>query len=114
MGRGQDPDPYREGKGRLSVSLIWRGEAIRDVQEAYNWYEARSKGTGEQLLAELEEYVDFVLDRPTGNPKWRSRYRKITLKKFPYQVIYRVEKETIVIYSVFHNKRNPSRWGRPR
>jgi len=98
----------------MSTSLIWRGEAIRDVQEAYNWYEAESKGTGERLLAELDEFVAFILEHPGGLPKWRSRYRKMTLKKFPYQVIYQYEKDTVVIHSVFHSSRNPSRWGRPR
>jgi plasmid stabilization system protein ParE len=98
----------------MSTKLIWRGEAVRDVQEAYDWYEARSKGTGERLLAELDEFVAFILEHPDGLPKWRSRYRKVTLKTFPYQVVYRFEKSTIIIHSVFHSSRNPSRWGRRR
>ncbi len=97
----------------MSVRLVWRGEAIRDVQEAYDWYEAGSKGTGERLLAELDKYVAFILEHPNGPARWRSRYRKMTLKRFPYQVVYRFEKDTVIIYSVFHSKRDPKRWGRP-
>ena len=98
----------------MSTKLIWRGDAIRDVQEAYDWYEAQSKGTGERLIAELDEFVAFILEHPSGLPKWRSRYRKMTLSRFPYQVVYRFEKNTVIIYSVFHSSRNPSRWGRLR
>ena len=98
----------------MSATVVWRGEAIRDVQEAYDWYEAGTHGAGEELLAEIDEFVVFITQRPEGPAKWRSRYKKITLKRFPYQVVYCFERGTIVIYSVFHSHRNPSRWGRLR
>ena len=98
----------------MSAALVWRGEAIRDVQEAYDWYEERSKGTGERLLAELDEFVAFILEHSDGLPKWRSRYRMLTLRRVPYQIVFRVEKGGVVIYSVFHSNRNPSRWGSRR
>jgi plasmid stabilization system protein ParE len=96
----------------MSANVVWRGEAIRDVQEAYDWYEAGTNGVGEELLAEIDEFVAFIAQRPEGPAKWRSRYRKLTLKRFPYQVVYRFERGTVIIYSVFHSSRNPSRWGR--
>lgn len=98
----------------MSATVVWRGDAIRDVQEAFDWYEAQSKGTGERLLTEIDEFVAFITQRPVGPAKWRSRYRKVTLKRFPYQVVYRFERGAIIIYSVFHSSRNPSRWGRLR
>ncbi len=98
----------------MSATVVWRGEAIRDVQEAFDWYEGQSKGTGERLLTEIDEFVAFITQRPEGPANWRSRYRKVTLKRFPYQVVYRFERGAIIIYSVFHSSRNPSRWGRPR
>lgn len=97
----------------MSRPLIWRGEAIRDVQEAYDWYETQTKGTGERLLAEIDEFVSFIQEHPDGPPKWRARYRKMTLKRFPFQVIYRVEKRSVIVYSVFHSSRDPRKWGRP-
>jgi plasmid stabilization system protein ParE len=96
----------------MSANVVWRGEAIRDVQEAYDWYEAGTNGVGEELLAEIDEFVAFIAQRPEGPAKWHSRYRKLTLKRFPLQVVYRFERGTVIIYSVFHSSRNPSRWGR--
>lgn len=95
----------------MSAELIWRGEAIRDVQEAFDWYELRSAGTGHRLLSELDEYVAFILENAGGPARWRTRYGKMTLKRFPYQLIYRFERNTVIIYSVFHTKRDPKRWG---
>jgi len=88
----------------MSVRLVWRGGAIRDVQEVYNWFEAGSKGAGERLAAELEGYVAFILEHPNGPARWRSRYRKMIQKRFPYQVVSRFEKDTVIIYSAFHSK----------
>lgn len=98
----------------MSAPVVWRGEAIRDVQEAFDWYEGQSKGTGERLLTEIDEFVAFITQHPEGPAKWRSRYGKVTLQRFPYQVVYRLDNGMSIIYSVFHSKRDPGRWGRLR
>ena len=95
----------------MSAKVRWRDRAIHEAQEAYDWYEARSKDSGERLIAELDEHIDLLLKHPTGYPKWRSSYRKVTLKDFPFQVIYRFEKGTVTIFSIFHGKRDPKHWG---
>ncbi|HQV52147.1 MAG: type II toxin-antitoxin system RelE/ParE family toxin [Flavobacteriales bacterium] len=98
----------------MTSTLVWRGAAIRDLQLIYDQYEALSSGTGERFLSELDEYVTFVVDHPSANPKWRSHYRKITLVHFPYLVIYGYQKGTVTIFSIFHGKRNPAKWGKPK
>ncbi|HRO40099.1 MAG TPA: type II toxin-antitoxin system RelE/ParE family toxin [Flavobacteriales bacterium] len=97
----------------MSMEVEWRDRAIHETQDAYDWYEARSKGTGERFIAELDEHIAFMQKRPKGYPLWRYRFRKVTMLVFPYKIIYRVEGERIIIFSVFHNKRDPQRWGRP-
>lgn len=98
----------------MSMQVEWRHRAIHEAQDAYDWYEARSEGTGERFLAELDEHIDFILKRPNGYPKWRSSYRKVTMILFPYKVIYHIDGERIIVFSVFHNKRDPEHWGRVR
>ncbi|MBP8823846.1 MAG: type II toxin-antitoxin system RelE/ParE family toxin [Flavobacteriales bacterium] len=97
----------------MSVIVVWRDRAIHEAQDAFDWYEAKSQGLGERLLAELDVHVDALVQRPTGYPKWRGMYMKINLQRFPYIVVFRVLKNTVIIFSVFHNKRDPHRWGRP-
>ena len=36
--------------------------------------------------------------------------RRLLVKRFPYQLIYRVEGDEIVIYAVAHQKRRPGYW----
>ena len=98
----------------MSLTLRWRDRAIHEAQDAYDWYEVRSQGLGESLLLELDAHVDSLVQRSTGYPKWRGPYKKINLQRFPYIVVFRVVKDTVIIFSVFHSSRNPSRWGRLR
>jgi plasmid stabilization system protein ParE len=98
----------------MSVTVLWRDRAIHEAQEAFDWYEARSHGLGENLLAELDAHVGALVDRPTGYPKWRGPYKKVNLQRFPYIVVFRVVKDTVIIFSVFHSKRDPRNWGRVR
>lgn len=75
--------------------MRWRDRAIHEAQEAYDWDEAQTKGRGEQLIAELDEHIAFLLKHPNGYPKWRSSYRKVTLKHFPYQVVTGLRSELL-------------------
>jgi toxin ParE1/3/4 len=34
----------------------------------------------------------------------------LLIKRFPYQLIYRVEADTITVYAVAHLKRKPGYW----
>lgn len=91
----------------MKLTVQWRDRAIREAQEAFDWYEERSAGTGVRLLAELDTHIELLKERPTAFPKWRLKYRKARLKHFPYLLIYRHENRTIVILSFFHSKRDP-------
>jgi toxin ParE1/3/4 len=98
----------------MSVTVLWRDRAIHEAQDAYDRYEAKTQGLGEGLLHELDAHVDSLVDRPNGYPKWRGPYKKINLERLPYLIIFRVVKTTVIIFSVFHNKRDPKHWGRVR
>lgn len=98
----------------MSVTVEWRDRAIREAQDAYDWYEAQSNGTGERFIAELDEHIAFIQRRPNGYPRWRSHYHKVTMVIFPYKVIYRVDGDRVIVFSIFHNKRDPKHWGRLR
>ena len=89
-----------------------RHEASAEFIEGYLWYEGQREGLGEEFHDEVQEYFDMLRKRPTGSAKWRGPFKKINLKRFPFIIVYRVVKDSIIIYSVFHSSRNPSRWGR--
>jgi hypothetical protein len=90
--------------------LIVKEEAKEEVSEAYYRYESKLGGLGEQMLDALDECFFTISHRPTLFAKKHKDMRQATIKKFPYVVIYEIEKNDIVIYAIFHTSRDPEIW----
>lgn len=76
-------------------------------KEAYDWYELRQKGLGELFLNELDNHYTKAQLHPTAYSKRERNYRCIILKKFPYVIVFKLIKTTVVVYAVFHTSRSP-------
>ncbi|MEO8066224.1 MAG: type II toxin-antitoxin system RelE/ParE family toxin [Flavobacteriales bacterium] len=96
----------------MSYRIEVRDLASTEFIEGYLWYEQERDGLGEEFHDEVQEHFDVLRQRPTGFPKWRGSYKKINLRRFPYIIVLSVEKDTVIVFSVFHNKRDPKHWGR--
>lgn len=98
----------------MSFRLEVRDHANSEFIEGYLWYENQRDGLGEEFHDEVQAQFEFLRQRPSGFSKWRGPYKKVNLRRFPYVIVFRVVKSTVIVFSVFHSKRNPSRWGRTR
>jgi len=87
--------------------LILKPRAINMAKEAYGWYEEKQTGLGGIFLSELYSCYDKIESWPTAYTKIKKDFRHIVLKTFPYVVVYKIIKNDIIIYAVFHTSRNP-------
>lgn len=76
-------------------------------KEAYEWYELQQKGLGELFLNELDKHYAKAVSLPTAYSKKEGNYRCISLRKFPYVIVFKIIKTTVVVYAVFHTSRSP-------
>ncbi len=65
--------------------------------------------SAEGFVKAIANAIQLVSDNPT---MWRNKYKnfhEISLKKYPFTIIYTIEedKSIIVIFSIYHHKRNP-------
>ncbi|HEY9340699.1 MAG TPA: type II toxin-antitoxin system RelE/ParE family toxin [Hanamia sp.] len=88
-------------------SLIIKPRAILMTKEAYIWYEGQKPGLGEEFLKELDSYYDKLQSHPEYFGKIKSNFRQTALKRFPYVVVFEIMQNEVVVFSVFHTKRNP-------
>lgn len=95
----------------MRFGLEVRDRAGRELIEGYLWYENRRDGLGEEFHEEVQASFKILCERPESFAKWRGPYKRINLDRFPYILIFRLVKNTVIIFSVFHNKRNPAVWG---
>jgi plasmid stabilization system protein ParE len=90
-------------------AIIYRPEAAADVEEACAWYEGQRVGLAGEFLASLQAAEDAVRATPLAYQIHRRDTRRYRLRRFPYQLFYRVLGEHIVIVACFHVRRSPRR-----
>ena len=106
MGSGQGAIEKRVVAYRLKFS----GRAIREIGEAYEWYEAQSQGLGLEYEAALELQVRRLEQAPLLYAEILPEIRRTLLPRFPYGVFYAVRDDLVHVLAVIHNARDPKRW----
>ena len=94
----------------MDAKLIFAPEAEQDIAEAYNWYEGRRLGLGEEFLGCVDASICKICRNPQLYPTIHEDYRRALIRRFPYAVFYEYLDGTIWVYSVFHTSRNPEKW----
>jgi len=90
--------------------VIYHPQALEELIEAELYYESCSHGLGNRFLDSVENAIDFIRQNPLVFRPDELGRRKYIIKKFPYLLIYKVEKESIFILAVAHTARKPGYW----
>lgn len=85
-------------------------EAQLEIEEAIDWYLARSVRAAEGLLRELDRGFDRIRRSPSACPSFEAETRRYILAKYPYSIIFRQSPERFEIVAVAHHKRRPRYW----
>jgi len=84
--------------------------AAKEFDEAIEWYELRSEGLGQRF----KEATLRQIEKVKRNPRWflveEGDIYKAYVPKFPYKILYTVEKESLVIWAIAHLHRKPWYW----
>lgn len=85
--------------------------ALTEIREAAEFYDRRVPGLGADFLDELDATVERILSYPEAWGALGGSYRRCHLRRFPYSVIYSIQKKSeILVISVFHQSREPRSW----
>jgi hypothetical protein len=93
----------------MTYKLEIRPLAVIEILEAYDWYELQREGLGMEFLQELEIIYTTLQRNPDIYSYYEKPVRQGKVKRFPYTVVYEIFDETIVVYSVFMFKQDPSK-----
>ena len=94
----------------MSRRLIVRPEAEAEMTDAFDWYENRAPGLGNDFLLCVDAVLNAILRNPASFPRVHRIVRRALTRRFPYEIFFVEDDERIVIVSVFHARRNPKRW----
>jgi plasmid stabilization system protein ParE len=84
--------------------------AEQELNEAASYYNAASSGLGTAFLDEVEHAVKQILEHPEAAPLVNQVVRRKLVRRFPYSVMYSVQRDTIRILAIANQKRRPFYW----
>ena len=86
-------------------------EAEDDIFDAYQWYEQQQSGLGEEFIDSLDQAKISILRNPSSYRLWyKKKVRGFLTDRFPFVILYILEKDSINVISVFNTNRNPFEW----
>ena len=94
----------------MAARLVIAPEAEQDFKEAYNWYEDRRVGLGEEYLTAVDACVQAICRHPEAYQLVHRNYRRSLVRRFPYALFFEYAESTVIVYGIFHTSRNPKRW----
>ena len=92
------------------VKVIFSKYAKLELNDATNFYELEFEGLGQVFKEEVSKSIKRITQYPEAWSVERGDIRKCLLYKFPYKLLYSIEKDHIFIIAVAHQHRKPDYW----
>ena len=84
--------------------------ARKEFRIAKEFYELEQSGLGARFENEIKQALIRVLRYPTAWSLERKEIRRYFIHKFPYKILYSIQKEIIVVLAFAHLHRKPDYW----
>jgi plasmid stabilization system protein ParE len=92
----------------MQIRFLRPAEAEAD--EAVAYFDEQRNGLGDRFEQDLLDTVGFVREHPLSGKLLTKHVRRFRLRTFPYNVVYVVDGDEIVIVAVAHHRRRPGYW----
>jgi toxin ParE1/3/4 len=94
----------------MTLQVVFRNAARAEFDFAALRYDRQRAGLGAQFITEIDAALCLAATHPERFPIKHAGIRRAPVRRFPYSVFYRVERDRIVVLAVFHGRRNPRIW----
>lgn len=94
----------------MSLPVVLRRAADRDVQDARDWYEGQQPGLGRRFASRVADVLDLLGRMPELFGEVGYGVRAATVRRFPHVIYYRVHADRIEVIAVLHGHQDPSAW----
>ncbi len=86
--------------------------AEEDLKEAATYYEAKVSGLGDDFLDEVFALIERLVAFPESGSRKTKIVRVARVRRFPYDVIYKIDKELdqIFVLAISDQRRKPGLW----
>ena len=94
----------------MIAEVVVTAAAEADYLEGLLWYAKRSQRAAEGFEIAFEQALEEIARAPLQFAFCDQRQRRFLMRRYPYQVVYRIEGGQIVVIATAHAKRKPRYW----
>jgi plasmid stabilization system protein ParE len=94
----------------VTFHVVFRVRARVELLEARAWYDEQQPDLGKRFEAAVEGTIDQIAETPLAFPRVDGETRRAIVRRFPYNVFFRVSRQDVIILAVVHGHRSPLRW----
>ena len=96
----------------MTLGVVFRRAARLEFDDAADRYDEQRPGLGEEFIVEIDKAIKKAAAAPERYPIVFGDVRRAVARRFPFSVYFRVRRDSMVVLSVFHGRRNPAIWQR--
>jgi plasmid stabilization system protein ParE len=84
--------------------------ARREFLKEVIFYNEQESGLGAAFAQEIEEATARALAFPGAGSPATKNTKRVFAKRFPFSVVYRPDRDGILVFAVAHHSRKPEYW----
>lgn len=92
------------------MQVEFHPEASAELSEAADWYGQRSPLAARSFLVAVDLTIVNIAEDPERFARLDNRHRSCSVRKFPFQIVFRRQEDRILVVAVAHAKRRPGYW----
>ena len=92
------------------MKILFSKFAKNELDDAVSFYETELAGLGLRFKEEIRSSISRIKEHPEAWSIEKGDVRKALLHRFPYKILYSLEKDHIVILAIAHQHRKPNYW----
>jgi plasmid stabilization system protein ParE len=92
----------------MTIPVVYRQAARRDILDAARDYEAQRRGMGASFIDEIARIETHMADAPRLYQRIDGDVRRAVLRRFPFGLFYLEEQQRILILACLDLRRDPS------
>ena len=92
----------------MKIELL--GPARREFLDAVQFYESQAPRLGQELTEEFESVLELLSSHPQLGAEHLEGTRRVLLRRYPFDVVYLIESDRILVVALAHHRRKPGYW----
>jgi len=84
-------------------------EAEIELAEARLWYSLQGEGLDVALMKRVDQALNAIVAAPLSYPVVYRNLRRVVVRQFPFAIFYEAIGNEIIVFAVYHSRRDPKR-----